>query len=90
MEFIADLTWWLLLVACVALALLPSFIRPFRLVPLVATVLGWASILAIMCFRFNTAAVVAGLLLSLAGGLLGFLLAVFFSGLDLMTKKRFR
>lgn len=90
MTFFGNLTWWLLLASSLVVATLPSIIRPIRTVPLLTTLLFWAAILTIMWFRFGAVAALAGLGLSFAGGILSFLLAVFFSGLDLMAKKRYR
>ncbi|KUL32460.1 hypothetical protein ASB62_01660 [Chlorobium limicola] len=90
MTFFAEFNWWLLLTACLVMALLPSFIRPFRTVPLLGTLLIWSALLIAIWFRFDAPAAIAGLLISVVGGVLAFLLTVFFSGLDLMAKKRYR
>lgn len=90
MNFFGDLAWWMLLAASLVMATLPSIIRPFKAVPLFITLLLWIGILETMWLRFDTVAALTGFLFSLAAGLLAFLLAVFFSGLDLMAKKRYR
>ncbi|MBM3423775.1 MAG: hypothetical protein FJY09_11120 [Chlorobi bacterium] len=90
MYFFGDFTWWLMLAAILAMAALPSLIRPFRKTTLLTALLFWSTILAAMWITFDATAALAGFLISAAAGILSFLLAVFFSGLDLMAKKRYR
>ena len=90
MNFFGDFAWWLMLAAILAMAALPSLIRPFRKATLLTALLFWGAILAAMWIRFDATAALAGFLISAAAGILTFLLALFFSGLDLMAKKRYR
>ncbi len=89
-SFFLDITWWLLLGAAFAAAAIPSFIRPFRPLTVFFSAISWCVAVAFVWARYNTAAALAASMLSLAGGIIVFLLAVFFSGLDLMAKKRYR
>ncbi|MCF8216487.1 MAG: hypothetical protein K9I96_06470 [Chlorobium sp.] len=90
MSFFGELSWWLLLAFGIIIATLPSIIRPFRAVPLFIIILLWFGMLAAMWLRFDASAALTGCLISLTVGGLAFLLAVFFTGLDLMAKKRYR
>jgi len=90
MNFLGDSAWWLMLAGSLAMAALPSLIRPFRKTTLLTALLFWSTMLAAMWIRFDATAALAGFLISAAAGILTFLLAVFFSGLDLMAKKRYR
>jgi len=89
-SFFLDITWWFLLGAAFAAAAIPSFIRPFRPLPLFFSACFWCVAIAFVWTRHDTAAALAASVLSIAGGIIVFLLAIFFSGLDLMAKKRYR
>jgi len=89
-SFFLDTIWWLLLGTALAAAAIPSILRPFRILPVFFSALFWCIAIAFVWARYNTGAALAASLLSLAGGIIVFLVALFFSGLDLMTKKRYR
>ncbi|MCF8382702.1 MAG: hypothetical protein K9G39_03760 [Chlorobium sp.] len=89
-SFFFDTIWWLLLTAALIAAAIPSLIRPFRALPVFFSALFWFVAIAFVWTRHDTPAALAAAMLSLAGGITVFLLAIFFSGLRLMTKKRYR
>lgn len=90
MPFFQDIAWWLLSAGALLAASLPTFIKPFRMIPFAISTFLWAAAAAFAWHRFDTTAALATILFSLGGGMLIFLLTIFFSGLDLMAKKRYR
>ena len=90
MLFFQDTLWWLLALSALVTATIPSFIRPFRAVPCMMIALAWTAAVACIWIRFDPGATITAVLLSAGSGALTFLLTIFFSGLSLMAKKRYR
>ncbi|MBM3162668.1 MAG: hypothetical protein FJZ79_04990 [Chlorobi bacterium] len=88
--FLYEISWWLLLGAAIVAAAVPSLLRPFRKVTSILAAALWASATSLMWLHHGAATALAGALVSLCTGIVVFVVTIFFSGLDLMAKRRYR
>ena len=90
MNFLANWTWWVLLLLSCGIAMIPSLLHQISLSRLLLVLAAWTGSLALINTLFGIDAVIPATSASLLFGIITFITSLIITGIKTMMKKRYR